>query len=472
MSLRQTLPLMPPGDCTVHCKPVACVPTVNHSRIKLGDCVSHENISVSRRELYDQVWSEPMTKLAPKYGLSDVGLAKVCKKHEIPRPPVGHWAKLANGKKSPQPELPELDQADLEEIRFFRTGFDAEPSAKEPSEPKLIIEVKDHLRKPHRLVDKAREKLRASEPDQRGVVSVHGQRCLSISVTKKSLTRALKILNALIQYWEQSGGTVSAGEPGTKFSREDGSVCLALSERITRIEKPSEYSFIKDYRYEATGKLTLSIDGWGDGLRKNWSDGKVQRLENVLGKVATTLDQWITLDHERRLDKQCEVRQERAAQEVRRIRDVNSKSESERVKALNGHVDSWVRAEQIRGYVSAFEQKIASNEVNANEPEVFAKWMTWARWYADSICPMTPSSPPPEMDEPITHTNTLVTNLDLTAKTRKALEGVEAFDTDTLAQLSRKEIEVQCGSRNYLVYREITRVLEGLGYDVADRSRW
>lgn len=434
--------------------------------------MSRNDISVSRRELYDQVWSEPMTKLAPKYGLSDVGLAKVCKKHEIPRPPVGHWAKLANGKESPQAELPELDQADLEEIRFFRAGFDAEASAKELGEPTLVIEVKDQLRKPHRLVDKAREKLRASEPDQRGVVSVHGKRCLNIAVTKKSLTRALKILNALIQYWEQSGGTVSAGEPGTTFSREDGSVCLALSERITRIEKPSEYRFMKDYRYEATGKLTLSIDGWGDGLRKNWSDGKVQRLENVLGKVATTLDQWILLDSERRLDNQCEERQEQAALEVRRVREANAKSESERIKSLNSDVDSWVRAEQIRAYVSSLEQKIESKEVKATDGEGLAKWMSWARWYADSICPMTPTTAPPEMDEPIARTNTAISELDLTAKTRKSLENVGVFDTDALSQFTRKELEERCGKHNYLLYREVTRVLEGLGYDVGGRSRW
>ncbi len=42
----------------------------------------------------------------PKYGLSDVGLAKVCKRHDIPRPPVGYWAKVEHGKKVRRPKLP------------------------------------------------------------------------------------------------------------------------------------------------------------------------------------------------------------------------------------------------------------------------------------------------------------------------------------------------------------------------------
>ena len=48
---------------------------------------------IRRSELYEQVWAVPMRTLAQQYGLSDVGLAKICKKHEIPRPPRGYWAK-------------------------------------------------------------------------------------------------------------------------------------------------------------------------------------------------------------------------------------------------------------------------------------------------------------------------------------------------------------------------------------------
>ena len=33
---------------------------------------------LTREELYAQVWVEPMTKLAQRYGMSDRGLAKVC----------------------------------------------------------------------------------------------------------------------------------------------------------------------------------------------------------------------------------------------------------------------------------------------------------------------------------------------------------------------------------------------------------
>ena len=109
-----------------------------------------------------------MTKVAPKYGLSDVGLAKVCTKHQIPRPPVGHWAKLEHGKATSKPELPELDEADLQEIHFFRVSFERDVGQKDAKPKTPNIPVKEDLRKPHRLVDRARAKLRAEQEDHRG----------------------------------------------------------------------------------------------------------------------------------------------------------------------------------------------------------------------------------------------------------------------------------------------------------------
>jgi hypothetical protein len=59
-------------------------------------------VRITRKELYDKVWSEPLIKLAKVYHLSDNGLRKICKKHDIPLPIAGHWAKVQNGHKVTQ----------------------------------------------------------------------------------------------------------------------------------------------------------------------------------------------------------------------------------------------------------------------------------------------------------------------------------------------------------------------------------
>lgn len=40
-------------------------------------------------DLYQCVWTSPVTKLAKEVDISDVGLTKVCRKAGIPLPPVG-----------------------------------------------------------------------------------------------------------------------------------------------------------------------------------------------------------------------------------------------------------------------------------------------------------------------------------------------------------------------------------------------
>lgn len=58
-----------------------------------------------RAKLYEEVWTEPVTKVAKGYGVSDVALRKVCRKLAVPMPPLGYWMKLAAGKKLPTPPL-------------------------------------------------------------------------------------------------------------------------------------------------------------------------------------------------------------------------------------------------------------------------------------------------------------------------------------------------------------------------------
>jgi len=56
-------------------------------------------MNLTKRALYDLVWSKSMTKVSAELGISDIGLAEICNRHRIPTPPRGYWAKLEAGKK-------------------------------------------------------------------------------------------------------------------------------------------------------------------------------------------------------------------------------------------------------------------------------------------------------------------------------------------------------------------------------------
>lgn len=59
-----------------------------------------------RRQLFDEVWSLPTQKVAARHGVSDVAIAKTCKRLKIPKPPRGYWNKKAAG--LPVPGRPTL----------------------------------------------------------------------------------------------------------------------------------------------------------------------------------------------------------------------------------------------------------------------------------------------------------------------------------------------------------------------------
>jgi hypothetical protein len=63
----------------------------------------------NREQLYEDVWSFPMSSLAKKYGVSDRALAKACRKLHVPVPSMGHWNKIAAHKpgdhKQPLPKV-------------------------------------------------------------------------------------------------------------------------------------------------------------------------------------------------------------------------------------------------------------------------------------------------------------------------------------------------------------------------------
>ena len=67
---------------------------------------------ISREELYDLVWSVPMTKVGEKFKLSGCYMGRVCSILRVPRPERGYWAKLAVGTAPEKPALPDAQPGD------------------------------------------------------------------------------------------------------------------------------------------------------------------------------------------------------------------------------------------------------------------------------------------------------------------------------------------------------------------------
>jgi len=73
-------------------------------------------VRFDRAALFDRVWSDPVEKLAKEWGLSGRGLAKACRRLQIPVPPRGYWARLQHGQKMRRPHLAALPPGEAEMI--------------------------------------------------------------------------------------------------------------------------------------------------------------------------------------------------------------------------------------------------------------------------------------------------------------------------------------------------------------------
>ena len=267
---------------------------------------------ISRSELYEQVWTTAITRLSRKYGLSDVGLAKICKKNNIPRPPRGYWARKAAGynvKRLPLPPEENITIAITPNPYSRNANKNRElvarmcPSIQSKEDP---IVVPDRLSSPHPLIKQSSEILNGREPNDIGLVNPAKKACLDITVSKGSLRRALRIIDTVIKALEKQGYCVYLSEGRTRTKIQEVSIAFAISEKLaTKKKRPEEHDLKGSYRFGhsrliekrvPSGNLSLTIHDAGDfyiyGYQQNWNDGKKSKLEN---RINSFIDGLVTV---------------------------------------------------------------------------------------------------------------------------------------------------------------------------------
>lgn len=267
-------------------------------------------MQLTRQELYDLVWSEPVWTLAKRYGFSDVWLAKICKKHNIPRPPRGYWARKQAGQRVTQTPLPKKNIDTNIEIHT-KTG-DHFPS----NEKKTFLQeagltrrtmkmtaVPDSLVDPHPLVEQSAIILASCSVDPKGLVMPPTKDCLDIHVSRDSLPRAFRIIDTLIKFLEGKGFEISLSEGRTMVNILNIDVAMSLGEELARkrlkamnhrLDGYYEFGY-RLYETNATpsGRLFLTIHDeesrGGMGQHLTWRDTEITRLEDTLQRFVTGL---------------------------------------------------------------------------------------------------------------------------------------------------------------------------------------
>jgi AcrR family transcriptional regulator len=77
---------------------------------------ARRDIALSRKELYERVWSEPLSVVAKQMGLSANALAKICNRLLVPYPPRGYWLRRGAGRGPGRPSLPPAPEAGARQV--------------------------------------------------------------------------------------------------------------------------------------------------------------------------------------------------------------------------------------------------------------------------------------------------------------------------------------------------------------------
>lgn len=267
-----------------------------------------QTVTYRREDLYVEVWREPATEVAKRYGVSSNALGKICERLGVPTPTRGYWARRAVGMIEPTPPLPPLRGNSESELTVIRKGrrpdrariANSLTAGRAAMGPPII--VPHQLGEPHPLVSTSLTLL-AQAKLHNGLASCRDKCCLDIAVSPPLLERVARLMNTLILALEERGLPVEVTEvlPADEAERETRSnvtrvlvggewIRFGFVERLhqhrpARNEKPPPglrgperevWLHWNQPRMQLVpgGKLLLVIKEPEVGVRVSWADGR------------------------------------------------------------------------------------------------------------------------------------------------------------------------------------------------------
>lgn len=361
---------------------------------------------ITRKELYEKLWTTPTTKLSKEFGISDVGLGKICRKYDIPKPTVGDWARVAHGhrlERTPLPPAPagtgEIIEIELREQRPSTSWAERYPQISAEFPPihseNIVLESIDSLSKLHPLLKESLTYLKSATPDAYSRLTPGQSTCIDINVSKPMLERTLKLLHTLFRFLEAQGFAIKVEKRyrmTTFVVVRDIEVEISIIEKVTRTPtSPSQTagqdSYVdRKFAYQPSGVLSFRVmNVYIDGLRKEWNDTPAVRLEDEIVEIGQGILEAAVAIRIQDIERQEQNRE----YELRKITEKKKQDERQQEMALREKLlkDSadWQTSENLRNYIEALKSK---REKTTDSDKDFDDWVKWATHVADELDPI------------------------------------------------------------------------------------
>ncbi len=360
--------------------------------------MSQTRIRLTRADLYAKVWATPMRILAKEFGMSDVGLAKVCRKHNVPVPPVGYWRRKETGYKVTRPLLPVAkdgaEHLDIYVRERLRPEFE---ELTRQVRPQVVVTPEIS----HPLALRSQRLLERGKTNQRGLLTSKNDALAHILVSEEQVPRALKILSALLLALEdrgqsaswpkEEGGLLAVSIDGEALRFSLAEITDSLAHVLTPAEEKHPWSAPK-HDYKLTGRLPLQISNlpaFMGPIRRTWADGKQQRIEDCIGDFIIGLS--VAAAAIKKHKQEMEEREQRWAEERKQEEDERRKAEEHKRKAefVTELIGGWEEAARLRQFIKAIEKRTSQSDFSDDEKGDIQQVADWTREYADSLDPLS-----------------------------------------------------------------------------------
>lgn len=192
---------------------------------------------LSREQLYELVWKEPMLRVGERLGLSSSYMARVCTELRVPRPPRGYWAKLEFGKAPPQPTLPAARPGDITKWspgdhigRSERIAVaEAKPNpttakdeqADSPSNPRRRVTRPASPGAVHPVLADIKPHFRKTRESRTGILRPYKRLMADVLLSEACVDAGIAAADALFRALTKRGHRVTIAPHGASFGREE-----------------------------------------------------------------------------------------------------------------------------------------------------------------------------------------------------------------------------------------------------------
>lgn len=372
----------------------------------VNDDESKKPVRLMRDELHRLVWETPMSRLAAQYGISGNGLAKICKRLNIPYPPRGYWAKKAAGKKVISKNLPPPSDDTPLEVTIAPTPAQSKPDVLAPEVGEIFnaarsraerTPVPQRLTSPHPIIASW-----LADHDRRKQEARRERNPWAINMMAKDFTnsdrRQHRILSALFKELERQGGKVK-DESGRQLLVEMNGEPIVFQIRekqkqirrpLTEDEKRGRLASDKNWTQELkpTGKLVFTIKTWlQSGLRTEWLETDVRSMEMMLPEIVATFVAAGPLLVKQRRQREEEERQRQIAERERYEEQQRRKLDDNRWRRFVEIAHQRRDAEIARAFVAQLE-RLEYDEDEEVAGSRLREWIAWAEEHARLTDPL------------------------------------------------------------------------------------